>query len=160
MEDGMRKVLILGAAAVLAAGAAFAHSSGHGGPSNAGEPGDPKKVTRTVKLDASEYAFSEQALSFKPGETVKFVVSNKGKLKHELTIGDAVEQAAHAAEMSKMSDMKHDEDSHEMPANSIHVGPGETRELVWKFSKAGKLLFACNYPGHSDLGMQGRIVVE
>lgn len=156
----MRRFLILGAAAMLTAGVAFAHGSSHGASSASGEPGDAKKATRTVKLDANEYAFSEQTLSFKAGETVKFVVSNTGKLKHELTIGDAAEQAAHAAEMSKMSDMKHDEGSHEMPTNSIHVGPGETRELVWKFSKAGKLIFACNYPGHSDLGMQGRITVE
>ncbi len=156
----MRSILIFGAAAALTAGVALAHGGSHGTNSTSGEPGDPKKATRTVKLDASEYAFSEQALSFKAGETVKFVVSNKGKLKHELTIGDAAEQAAHAAEMSTMSDMKHDEGSHEMPANSIHIAPGETRELVWKFSKPGKLLFACNYPGHSDLGMQGRIAVE
>ena len=91
----MRSILIFGAAAALTAGVALAHGGSHGTNSTSGEPGDPKKATRTVKLDASEYAFSEQALSFKAGETVKFVVSNKGKLKHELTIGDAAEQAEH-----------------------------------------------------------------
>lgn len=142
-----------------AAGATYAHGgAGHG--SSWGHPGTAKDVTRTVKLDASEYSFSVPALAFKSGETVKFVVTNKGKLKHELTIGDATEQSKHAAEMSKMSDMHHDEKTHEMPANSIHVGPGETRELIWTFSKAGKLLFACNYPGHADLGMEGKITVE
>lgn len=142
----------------FAAGVALAHGDTHG--SAWGRQGKAKDVTRTIKLDAAEYAFSEKALSFKAGETVKFIVSNKGKLKHELTIGDAVEQAAHAREMVAMSDMKHDESSHEMPANSLHIGPGETKELVWTFTKAGNLLFACNYPGHSDLGMEGKIVVE
>jgi uncharacterized cupredoxin-like copper-binding protein len=147
------------AAFALAAGAAVAHGGAEHG-SAWGHPGSAKDVARTVKLGVSEYAFSEQALSFKSGETVKFVVTNNGKLKHELTIGDAAEQNAHSAEMSKMSDMHHDEMTHEMPANSIHVGPGETRELIWTFSKAGKLLFACNYPGHADLGMEGKITVE
>lgn len=152
------RVLAAAAALAFAVGAALAHGDAKG--SAWGHAGKAKDVTRTVKLDASEYAFSEQALTFKAGETVKFVIKNTGKLKHELTIGDAAEQAAHAAEMSKMSDMKHDENTHEMPANSIHVAPGETRELIWTFEKAGKLLFACNYPGHSDLGMAGNIVVQ
>lgn len=157
------RIIAATAAFALAAGAAFASAgAGHDGAS--GYPGSAKKVTRTVKLGVSEYAFSERALSFKAGETVKFVVTNSGKLKHELTIGGAAEQAAHASEMQKMSDMHHDDgahgDMHKMPENSIHVGPGETRELIWTFSTAGKLLFACNYPGHSDLGMEGKITVE
>lgn len=151
------RLIAAGAALSFTAGFAQAHEGhGHGATSARTKA----KPTRTVKLDADEYAFSEQALTFKAGETVKFVVTNKGKLKHELTIGDAAEQAAHAREMAQMSDMKHDEDTHAMPENSIHVAPGETRELVYTFDKAGKLLFACNYPGHSDLGMEGRIVVE
>lgn len=152
------RVIAAVAALYFTAGFSYAHGDSHG--SAWGHQGKAKDVTRTVKLDAAEYAFSEKALAFKAGETVKFVVSNKGKLKHELTIGDAAEQAAHSREMVAMSDMKHDEGSHEMPANSLHIGPGETKELVWTFTKAGNLLFACNYPGHSDLGMEGKIVVE
>lgn len=148
----------------LAAGAALASTGGHAGhgagTSASGHPGKAKAATRVVKLEASEYAFSTSALSFKAGETVKFVVTNKGKLKHELTIGSAAEQAAHQAEMEKMADMKHDESEHEMPANSIHVAPGETREIVWTFTTPGQLLYACNYPGHTDLGMQGEIAVR
>jgi len=157
----MQKLRMIAAVAalVLAPGFAQAHGGAHGA-SDSGRPAKAKDATRTVKLDASEYAFSETALTFKAGETIRFVVSNKGKLKHELTIGTSEEQLAHAREMAAMSDMKHDEGEHEMPANSIHVSPGETRELVWTFAKAGKLLFACNYPGHSDLGMQGDIVVR
>lgn len=157
----MQSFRMITAVAALALATSFAHAHGAAqGPSEAGHPAKAKDATRTVKLDASEYAFSETALTFKSGETIKFVVTNKGKLKHELTIGTPEEQLAHAREMAAMSDMKHDEGEHEMPANSIHVGPGETRELVWTFTKAGKLLFACNYPGHSDLGMQGNIVVQ
>jgi uncharacterized cupredoxin-like copper-binding protein len=56
--------------------------------------------------------------------------------------------------------MNHDESEHEMPANSIHVAPGETKELVWSFTTPGQLLFACSYPGHADLGMKGDITVR
>lgn len=144
------------------AGPSLAHDHG---TSVSGKVGDPKRVTRTVKVEMSEYAFDKASLTFKAGETVRFVVSNKGKLKHELTIGTAEEQKAHRTAMQSMSDMNHgghhhDGHNHDMPANAIHVAPGETRELVWEFTSAGALLFACNYPGHADLGMEGTIAVN
>jgi uncharacterized cupredoxin-like copper-binding protein len=39
--------------------------------------------------------------------------------------------------------------------NSVLVEPGKTEELVWKFSQATNLEFACNVPGHYDAGMVG-----
>jgi uncharacterized cupredoxin-like copper-binding protein len=50
--------------------------------------------------------------------------------------------------------------NHDMPAGSVHVDPGATKEFVWTFTTAGKLQFACNYPGHADLGMEGSIAVN
>jgi uncharacterized cupredoxin-like copper-binding protein len=154
----MKAISILAAASLLAAGAALA-STGHGAHTS-GHSATAKAAARIVKLDASEYAFSSKAISFKAGETVKFVITNKGKQKHALTIGTAAEQAEHQAEMEKMAAMNHDENEHAMPANSIHVAPGETREMVWSFNAPGQLLFACSYPGHADLGMTGDITVR
>jgi uncharacterized cupredoxin-like copper-binding protein len=151
----MKAISILGLASLLTAGVVFA-STGH----DTGHAAKAKAATRVVKLDASEYAFSAKAISFKAGETIKFVITNKGKQKHALTIGTAAEQAEHRAEMEKMAAMNHDEAEHGMPANSIHVAPGETRELVWSFAAPGQLLFACSYPGHADLGMTGDITVR
>ena len=159
----MKKLVAGLGLAVLTVAAAHAHAGAHNPDGTAGHPGEAKNATRTVKLDLKEYSFSEPALTFKAGETVKFVVTNSGRLKHELTIGTAEEQEAHRKEMQAMSDMKHDENAHgmhKMPENSIHVAPGETRQLVWTFSKAGSLAFACNYPGHADLGMEGKITVR
>jgi uncharacterized cupredoxin-like copper-binding protein len=142
--------------------------------SPAGRVGDKAKATRTVKIELTEYSFSQQQMDFKAGETVKFVLSNNGKLKHEMTIGTAEEQQAHRKAMQDMSDTAHgghaghDDHAghghhgmdHDAPAGSIHIGPGETKELVWQFTTAGKLQYACNYPGHADLGMEGTIAVK
>ena len=147
-------------AAIASSTGAHDHGKHEHGASTSGKAGDPARVTRTVTIRMSEYAFDTQSLAFKAGETVKFIVINNGKLKHELTVGTAEEQKAHRAAMQSMSDMNHDEHSHEMPANAIHVSPGETREFVWHFTKAGSLQFACNYPGHADLGMEGSISVK
>lgn len=147
-------------AAMASNAGAHDHGKHEHGASTSGEAGDPARVSRTVTIKMSEYAFDTQLLAFKAGVTVKFIVINNGKLKHELTVGTAEEQKAHRAAMQSMSDMKHDEHSHDMPANAIHVDPGETREFVWHFTKAGSLQFACNYPGHADLGMEGSISVK
>jgi uncharacterized cupredoxin-like copper-binding protein len=45
-------------------------------------------------------------------------------------------------------------------ANGRHVGPGQTAELLWRFTKAGTFEFACLIPGHYETGMKGVVVVK
>ena len=161
MRISTRISLLLGSL-VIANTVALAHDGETHRPGgwSFGRPGIAKDVTRTVRIEADEYSFDPTEIVVKVGETVKFVVVNNGKLMHELTIGDAAEQEAHQQSMSKMSDMKHDEGAQQMPANAVHIPPGQTRELTWMFSKNGKLIIACNYPGHSVLGMVGALEVK
>lgn len=149
----------LSAVASLAGATGLAQAHGGSG-SEFGDIGDPKKVSRTLAIEMSEYAFKPTGLKFKAGETVKFVLTNRGKLMHEMTIGSQAEQLVHRKAMLDMSDMGHTEGQHAMPANAVHVAPGTTKELIWYFTKAGSLQIACNYPGHADLGMENDIVVE
>ncbi len=142
--------------------AAYAHGGeNHGtGETAFGHPGKTKDISRTVKIEARDFEFNPAQLNFAKGETVKFVVVNSSKHMHELTIGDAATQEEHRRMMSKMSDMAHDDDDDDMPSNSVHVKPGTTGELIWTFTKEGTLEFACNFPGHADLGMEGKITVQ
>ena len=43
--------------------------------------------------------------------------------------------------------------------NMVRVAPGKTGEVIWQFTKAGKVNFACLQPGHFDAGMQGVVTV-
>ncbi|MEQ1866257.1 MAG: plastocyanin/azurin family copper-binding protein [Micropepsaceae bacterium] len=153
-------------AATLLAVAASA-SPGHVGSEAApyGQQGDVRKATKTVKIEASEIKFNVTELKFRVGETVKFVLINKGQQDHELTIGDAAMQQEHRKmmldmasmpnmDMTKMSGHGHSADS------MVTAKPGETKELVWQFTKAGMFEFACNLPGHAEVGMTGKIVVS
>ncbi|MGX1174057.1 putative cupredoxin-like copper-binding protein [Pseudomonas sp. R151218B TE3479] len=40
------------------------------------------------------------------------------------------------------------------------VKPGKTAEPTWAFSKAARLAFACNFPGHYQAGMKGDLTVS
>lgn len=124
-----------------------------------GKPGDPKKVGRTVTIEATEIAFNMKELNFKRGETVRVVLVNKGEQPHEFVIADATEQAEHRKMMQQMAGMDM-ASMHHNDGNSISADPGETKEFVWTFTKSGKFEFACNYPGHAEVGMTGPITVE
>jgi uncharacterized cupredoxin-like copper-binding protein len=41
----------------------------------------------------------------------------------------------------------------------VTVAPGKTGEVIWQFTKAGKIDFACLQPGHYDAGMKGIVDV-
>jgi uncharacterized cupredoxin-like copper-binding protein len=132
------------------------HMSGEG---LYGEPGDASKADRTITITATEIAFDLKDIEIRKGETIRFVLINKGEQPHELVLGDADEQAKHRQMMIDMAGMNMSE-MHHSDHNSVSAEPGETKELVWHFTKAGTFEFACNYPGHADLGMAGTITVR
>jgi uncharacterized cupredoxin-like copper-binding protein len=148
------------AAALLASGAALA-DTGHGKKSYTfGEPGKAAEATRTVEVAADDRGgmrYSMDLGSIRQGETIRFVVTNKGEGPHEFTIGDTASQRAHARLMAKNPEMHHDDDP-----SAVTLQPGETKELVWKFSKPvqGELVFACQMPGHYDAGMVHKARLE
>jgi uncharacterized cupredoxin-like copper-binding protein len=124
-----------------------------------GSPGDPSKVSRTIEITAVENRFKPSEINVKQGETIKFVVKNNGKKKHEMMLGTPDEIDDHGKMMKKNPDMEH----HDHP-NMVTVNPGETGELVWHFTEAGTVSFACPLPGHfkgmNFPGMTGIITVE
>ena len=152
---------LLAIPALMLAISALANGNHAGGNEHAheaeaiGKPGVAASVTRTVKVDMGDsMRFSVDKLAVKQGETVRFIVSNSGKLKHEMVLGTAGELKEHAALMKKFPGMEHAD------ANMVTVAPGQTGEIVWQFTKAGKVDFACLQPGHYEAGMKGAVTVS
>lgn len=121
----------------------------------AGQPGDPKKVSRTIEINMNDtMRFTPDNASIKAGETVRFVVKNKGKLNHEMVIGTMDELKEHAEMMRKMPSMKHAE------PNMLSLAPGKQGDIVWEFDNPGVVDFACLIPGHMEAGMKGEIKIQ
>jgi uncharacterized cupredoxin-like copper-binding protein len=96
---------------------------------------------------------------------VSFLLANKAAQNHELVIGDDAMQESHRQMMAAMQQGGHSPASmamraHAMYSNSVDAKPGETKTLVWQFTTPGRFAFACGYPGHAALGMEGTIVVR
>jgi uncharacterized cupredoxin-like copper-binding protein len=101
--------------------------------------------------DAMRYTPS--SINAKQGETIRFVIKNTGKVKHELVLGTEKELKEHYEVMKKFPEMEHDD------PNMVTVAPGMTGQVIWKFTKAGTIDFACLQPGHYDAGMKGAVAV-
>ena len=148
---------------------------GHEGASQAllGEP-VPRGQGRPVAITMTDYAYSIKSISVKAGETIRFVITNKGTLLHEFNFNTAAEHAEHRPMMAMMmehgmitpekvvsltmtmpdgSKMTHTE------ANTVLVEPGKSAEISWRFTTPGVLEIACNIPGHFESGMVSELKV-
>jgi len=148
--------LLIAIPAILLALTAMAsgkHAGGHDDEA-IGKPGVASKVTRTVNVDMKDdMRFHSSNFDVKQGETVRFVAKNSGQVKHEMVLGTETDLKKHYEVMKKNPEMEHADD------NMVTVAPGKTGEIIWQFTKAGKVDFACLQPGHYDAGMKGLIKV-
>jgi uncharacterized cupredoxin-like copper-binding protein len=157
LNNGTRRRFVWASALWLIAvtGLARAHSmSGQPEWGTFGVPGKASAVTRTVAITAGDMRYSLKGLDVKTGETIRFVITNHGPSNHEFVIGSHAFHAQHIKEMEAMPDMPMNE------ANSVDLRPGESKSLIWQFTKPGDYLFGCDIPGHFQAGMSGAIRVR
>jgi len=115
-----------------------------------GEPGDAAAVWRTIRIEARNMSFKPHSIAIRPGETVRLVIFNSGKLRHEFVIASNAEHLEHRAAMRRMPDMNMTGEP-----NAVTVDPGQSKELIWKFGDDPKVEFSCDIPGHAEAGMTG-----
>ena len=150
--------------------------AGHARGASIGEPAKASAATRSINVKLADSFYEPKTLQVKAGETVRFVLTNTGELLHEFNLGTAEMHAEHQKQMLEMAEaglltatdivtdhakMDHSKMggkpmSHDDP-NAVLLRPGEKKELVWKFTKAAELEFACNLPGHYESGMVGKV---
>ena len=142
-----------------------------------GKIGNAKDVQKVIRVEMYDNYFKPDTYKIKAGQTVKFVVKNKGQFVHEFNIGTETQHIKHQPEMAEMTmmgilypeyidkekmkemakvnpSMKH---SH---GNSVLLEPGEKGELIWKFSDNQEILVAFNVPGHYEDGMVNEIIIR
>ena len=162
----MKTATTLLAAALLTGGLAYAHEKAPHAKKVGktpisteekafGREGDPKKVSRTIKVDMSDaMRFAPAEIEVKRGETIRFEVKNSGKTMHEMVLGTMKELKEHAELMRKHPGMEHDE------PYMAHVAPGKTERVVWQFTRPGEFYYGCLIPGHFEAGMIGKVIVK
>jgi len=154
------------------------HGQGQGHAFEFGKPGKAADVTRTIDIVMKDNLYEPETISIKAGETVRFRIRNQGEALHEFGLGTEAMHEAHRPHMAMMVEhgmlevdrinyerMKMDHGDGKGPMNhddpnSKLVEPGKSAEIIWTFTKAMALEFACNIPGHYESGMVGDILFE
>jgi uncharacterized cupredoxin-like copper-binding protein len=135
-----------------------AHEGHEHGAFSAGEPGDPKKPARTVKVrmleGSGKMSFVPALIQVRRGEQIRFIVQNDGEEDHEFILATIEENRKHGELMKKFPEMEHDD------PNAKRVLPYASTEVLWKFTKRGEFEFACLIPGHYEKGMFGKVIVK
>ena len=151
----------LAASALVLSASTLAAGNHAGGPAHnaddtaIGKPGVASRATRTVQINMKDdMRFHADTIRAKRGETIRFVIKNSGALTHEMVLGTEKDLKDHYEVMKKNPEMEHAD------SNMITLAPGKTGEIVWQFTKAGKVDFACLQPGHYDAGMKGQVNVS
>lgn len=138
------------------------HGAAETGPSF-GRPGNPAQVSRTVRIDMTDtMRFTPDTITVHRGDTVRFVIHNRGQVLHEMVLGSPDVLKAHQEMMRQMAAAPADGPHHDHAhgPNMAHVPPGQTGEIVWQFTEPGPVDFACLLPGHFEAGMKGRVIVR
>lgn len=123
------------------------------GPYVFGREGDPRKVRRVIRIDASDaMRFFPSEVRVKRGETVRFELRNSGRERHSLVLGgiDDLKRLARAGRAHETFDASY----------AVSVAPGARARLTWQFTRPGEYHFGCLVPGHFEAGMMGTIVVR
>lgn len=123
-----------------------------------GEPADAADADRTITISMTDaLRFEPDEIEVAAGETITFVLQSTSSIVHEFTIGDEEFQEHHEEEMMEMRELGQTMMMDE--PNAISIPSGQTRELTWRFTQPGELLYGCHEPGHYPAGMVGTINV-
>ena len=105
---------------------------------------------RTVHIRIHYSRFDATALSFAPGETVRFVVENTDPIDHEFILGDRTVQILHE---------RGTEASHPPRPGEMTIPATTTRTTTYTFGGPGPLTIGCHLPGHYTFGMRIPVTV-
>jgi uncharacterized cupredoxin-like copper-binding protein len=125
---------------------------------SAGEPGNPQKPSRIVKVtmleEGKRMLFDPPSIEVRLGEQVRFELFNEGSEYHEFVLATHAENRKHAEVMKKLPNMEHND------PNAKRLSVLSSGDLLWKFTRRGEFEYACLIPGHFQAGMHGKITVK
>jgi len=92
----------LSATLILALPALAAADGAHESEPDFGHPGNAAKANRSIDIIAVDLAFKPDSVTVKRGQTVKFVVTDKGKLTHKRTERTGVKRTGVTSELGRV----------------------------------------------------------
>ena len=117
---------------------------------------------REIAIAMQDISFDTTAIDVTAGETIQFVFTNTGAIRHEAIIGDMARQEEHKMEMTEMTGSAAPDESQMAMAEpwELRLDPGATGTLDFTFDHAGTFYIGCHEPGHYAAGMVATVNVN
>jgi azurin len=133
---------------------------------SAGQPAD----VRTIEIVVGDNMnYSVSTITAKPGEPLRVVLKDTGKLP-KLAMAHNFVLLRKDADPKRFVDLSASARDTDFIAPAVKdqvlaatglVGPGETTELTFNApASPGTYMFVCTFPGHFALGMKGTLIVK
>jgi len=122
-----------------------------------GDAASGKTADRTVEIDATDsLRFDPTTLRARAGETIKFVITNDGRVDHEFAIGSAVFQAKLDETPSGEHGGGHGGGDVPDGGELVTVDAGKTATLTYTMSDVAPT-YVCYVDDHNTSGMKGTV---
>lgn len=113
---------------------------------------NPTSLTISVRDDKTPWAFMAEekanpTIQLKKGEKVTLKFTNTGAIPHDLTV-----------EGLEVADIPPGHTPGGEPGQTLD--PDQEGEVIFTPNEAGTFTYFCSVPGHKELGMVGKIIVE
>jgi uncharacterized cupredoxin-like copper-binding protein len=111
--------------------------------------------TSSVQVTETDFHIASSVMTFRPGTSYHFEVTNNGKTTHEFMIMPKAEGNTRGMPMDDMDKLA--------LAMIESIPPGETKTLDYTFSSSATGThpeFACYFPGHYEAGMKLDVTVQ
>ncbi len=125
-----------------------------------------RQSVRTVSIDIQQLSFDRKIISVTAGETIRFVIRNRGDRPHDFTLGTPQVQKARRVQLilglveAKLQKQNTLPVSWPDAPTAVVVTPGETKEILWQFNRSRDVEFGCNIPLHYEPEMKGIVSIE
>ena len=114
-------------------------------------------VDRSLEIVMREWGYETPNIMVEPGEIIRFVLINSGKLPHEFMLmsGPGMGAVNYRLERADWNLLEH-EAGFEVPI----IMPGDRYEVLVQILNPGAWMFMCMFPFHMQLGMMGVMMTE
>jgi len=116
-----------------------------------------RTVDRSLEIVMREWGYETPNIMVEPGEIIRLVLINAGKLPHEFMLmsGPGMGAVDYRLERADWNLLEH-EAGFEVPI----ILPGDRYEVLIQIRKPGAWMFMCMFPFHMQLGLMGVMMTE
>ena len=109
-------------------------------------------------VDMTSFAFAPSTIEVEAGEVLEIAIQNTEPVLHDFTI-DKIDADVHISYLGGTGQHEHHEAAKDADLHFALTEPA-SGIVHLKIQEPGEYVFYCSVPGHRELGMEGKLIVQ